>query len=363
MVNDVRGRISELLAKAIDQHALDQAAPRGELELVRQLLASYGELGPDGRLSCPRAARGYAAEGGGYAAAPVPLPPLGWRDLSRPGARRARHDRAPLYASSISRTCRRRWSSRSAAWIASPRRSTAGESRSVRLNAPVSAIRRVGGRVRIEHGPGRQMIEARFLRLLAADAEPARKSPPISRPPSKPAPLVHYLAERQGRVRKSALLGERGIDLRRPRLDRPAERERRLSLEGFPATAGACWSPSYCGGWTNRRNPQAFADLSHEDRFRICRESSRRSIPAIAAKGWKGMRAWPTDERHRRTSGDRQSDAAPACLRRAAQARGPIVFAGEHLSYQPTWQEGAVLSAHEALKRLHAMAVHREAAA
>ncbi len=35
---------------------------------------------------------------------------------------------------------------------------------------------------------------------------------------------------------------------------------------------------------------------------------------------------------------------------------GPIVFAGEHLSYQPTWQEGAALSAHEALKLVEAMA-------
>jgi monoamine oxidase len=35
---------------------------------------------------------------------------------------------------------------------------------------------------------------------------------------------------------------------------------------------------------------------------------------------------------------------------------GPIVFAGEHLSYQPTWQEGAATSAHEALKLVAAMA-------
>ena len=38
---------------------------------------------------------------------------------------------------------------------------------------------------------------------------------------------------------------------------------------------------------------------------------------------------------------------------------GPIVFAGEHLSYQPTWQEGAVLSAHEALKLVEAMAAEK----
>jgi monoamine oxidase len=38
---------------------------------------------------------------------------------------------------------------------------------------------------------------------------------------------------------------------------------------------------------------------------------------------------------------------------------GPIVFAGEHLSYQPTWQEGAALSAHAALKLVAAMAKER----
>ena len=38
---------------------------------------------------------------------------------------------------------------------------------------------------------------------------------------------------------------------------------------------------------------------------------------------------------------------------------GPIVFAGEHLSYQPAWQEGAALSAHEALKLVAAMAKER----
>jgi monoamine oxidase len=42
---------------------------------------------------------------------------------------------------------------------------------------------------------------------------------------------------------------------------------------------------------------------------------------------------------------------------------GPIVFAGEHLSYQPTWQEGAALSAHEALKVLTAMAREQAVAA
>jgi monoamine oxidase len=35
---------------------------------------------------------------------------------------------------------------------------------------------------------------------------------------------------------------------------------------------------------------------------------------------------------------------------------GPIVFAGEHLSYQQTCQEGAATSAHAALKILTSIA-------
>ena len=40
---------------------------------------------------------------------------------------------------------------------------------------------------------------------------------------------------------------------------------------------------------------------------------------------------------------------------------GPIVFAGEHLSYVGLWQEGAALSAHEALKIVQSMAAERPA--
>ena len=41
---------------------------------------------------------------------------------------------------------------------------------------------------------------------------------------------------------------------------------------------------------------------------------------------------------------------------------GPIVFAGEHLSYVVFWQEGAALSAHEAIRMLTEQAQSRRAA-
>ena len=42
---------------------------------------------------------------------------------------------------------------------------------------------------------------------------------------------------------------------------------------------------------------------------------------------------------------------------------GPIVFAGEHLSYVLYWQEGAALSAHAAMRVLAEQAAERRAAA
>src|SRR6185369_437431 len=69
MVNDLRGHLAELLAKAIDQHALDQQVPKGELEFIRQLLGFYGQLDDKGRYA-PRGSSGYSVEGGGYDQAP-----------------------------------------------------------------------------------------------------------------------------------------------------------------------------------------------------------------------------------------------------------------------------------------------------
>src|SRR6476646_959631 len=86
MVNDMRGHLSELLAKAIDQHALDQAVPKGELETIRQFLIPYGGLNPKSGAYVPGGFSGFSVEGGGYSQAPVPLPPLSFPELHPSGA-------------------------------------------------------------------------------------------------------------------------------------------------------------------------------------------------------------------------------------------------------------------------------------
>jgi monoamine oxidase len=128
---------------------------------------------------------------------------------------------------------------------------------------------------------------------------------------------------------------------------------------------------AYVAGWTRAENPDAFAALSFADRFRICRDSIEALHPGrshLLSKGvtvgW-GQTPWSSGV------GVLWSDAPRGLIDRGARyaellkPEGPIVFAGEHLSYQGQWQEGAALSAHEALKLIRSMAAGRagEAAA
>src|SRR6476659_9466250 len=61
MVNDFRGHLGELLAKAIDQHALDQAVPKDELAAIRQFLVPYAQLDEKGNYR-PAGSSGYATD-------------------------------------------------------------------------------------------------------------------------------------------------------------------------------------------------------------------------------------------------------------------------------------------------------------
>jgi monoamine oxidase len=153
MVNDMRGHLGELLAKAIDQHALDQVVPKGELEMIRQFLAPYAQVNAKGKY-VPRGSSGYKVEGGGYAQAPVPLDKLSFNEL------------APSRAVALPYLFEHIWDMQ--ATMLQP---VGGMDRIahaiyeqvrpvVRLRAPVTAIRRVGNRVRAEHVPGKLSTEA-----------------------------------------------------------------------------------------------------------------------------------------------------------------------------------------------------------
>lgn len=360
MVNDMRGRLSELLAKAIDLHALDGVASKGELEVVRQFLAPYGELDATGAYA-PQGRSGYSVEGGGYAAAPVPLAPLSMKELLPVPAASSRGSLAlPYFFEHI-------WDMQ--AVMLQP---VGGMDRIaqaifeqvkplVRLNTQVTAIRRAGNRVRIEHGPGQRMTEADFcictlpmpvLARIPADFSPGKMAA-LTSVGYRTSVKVAFEAPRFWEARDSIYGGLAWTDRLNENVMYPSS--------GYGDPTGVLVA-AYCGGWTRPENPQAFADLSHEQRLRVCVDSIEALHPGQSRLLKKGVTvAWgltPFSEGVGAiwTGGLTGVGSRPPEYRELLRPEGPIVFAGEHLSYQPTWQEGAVLSAHEALKLMQSMA-------
>ena len=359
MVNDMRGHIGELLAKAIDARALDQQVPKGELETVRQFLAPWAGVGPNG-VYVPGGSSGFSVEGGGYAQAPVPHQRLKLNELMPSGAVTLPYlfehiydmqatmlqpvggmDRIPLAFYEQVRPL-------------------------VRLGTPVTAIRRTGRGVRVEHGPGAQATEADFavvtlpahlLERIPNDFSPAKKAA-LKGHFYLPSVKVGFEAPRFWETDDLVYGGLAWTDRANENVIYPSE--------ALGAEKGILVG-AYAAGWTNRDNPQKFAGYSIAEQLRVSRESIEALHPGRSKLLAKGLAvAWgvvPYSE----GVGLAWPGGPGAIAPRGAQyaellkPEGPILFAGEHLSYQGFWQEGAALSAHEALKLLHAMTAVRAA--
>lgn len=358
MIEDMRGYLAELLAKAIDRKALDGMVAKDELEAVRQFLGPYANVGRDG-VYRPTGRSGYAIEGGGYNREPVPLPALGVKELAPSGA-----VVLPYLFEHI-------WDMQ--ATMLQP---VGGMDRiaraiydrvkpAVRLKTPVSAIRRSGNRVRIEHGPGKLMTEADYcictlplpiLGRIPNDFSPAKKAAIAQGPPYLHSVKLAFEAPRFWED-EDIFGGLAWTD----RLN-----ENVLYPSSAIGSAKGVIIGAYCSGWTHQDTPDSFAALSHEERLRISRDSIEALHPGRSHLLKKGVSvAWgltPYSEGVGAMWRDAEFGGNPdrgAVYAELIRPEGPIVFAGEHLSYQPTWQEGAAMSAHEALKVVAAMANER----
>ena len=358
MVNDMRGRVAELLGKAIDSHALDKEMPKGELELFRQFLAPYAAVGPKGYE--PDGRNGFEIEPGGYAQAPKPFPPLTLKELLPnrsvvlPYLFETIFDmQAPMLqpVGGMDRIAE--------ALYAKVRPA-------VRLRSPVTGIRRNGERVRIEHGPGSRATEADFclctlpanlLARIPSDFSPAKKAA-LQGIDYLPSLKVAFESPRFWETDQHLYGGLAWTDRLNENVIYPSEE--------FHSPKGVLVA-AYVAGWTNRDNPQKFSSLSHEERLRISRESvealhpgKSRLLTKGVTVGW-GMIPWSEGVGAVWGGGPGGNQARGAKYAELLRPEGPIVFAGEHLSYAGLWQEGAALSGHEALKIIQSMAAERPA--
>jgi monoamine oxidase len=354
-----QARMAELLAKAIDVHALDAVMPKDELEQFRGFLQFYGGLDSKG-VPVGQPSLGFSDWPGAGDDPGKPLDVLPLKDiLPHRGAA------FPLFFESI------------IDMQPTMLQPVGGMDRiaraiyeqvkpSVRLNQPVSAIRREGGRVRIEHKGGATRADYAVVTL------PANL---LSRIPSD------FSAEKKAALQKAVYLKSAKIAFEAPRFweeegiygglgwtDKLNENviypsDRHHSPRGVLVGA-------YVAGWTHQDTPDSFTKLPIAEQIAISRGSvealhpgKSRLLEKPVVVNWgqvpysEGVGAlWgggPGQDGGRRTG----------AYLELLKPEGPIVFAGEHLSYVGLWQEGSALSAHEAVKLIQSMAAERAKAA
>jgi monoamine oxidase len=233
------------------------------------------------------------------------------------------------------------------------------------LNEPVSAIRREGERVRIEHRSGVTRADycvctlpANLLGRIPSDFSPAKMAALKG---------VNYLKSAKVAFEAPRFWEDDGIYGGLAWTDRLNENVIYPS-NGHHSPRGVLVG-AYVAGWTHPDTPEAFTKLPIAEQIRISAGSiealhpgKSRLLRAPVAVNWgqvpysEGVGAlW---------------DGGPEAIGRRTGAylellkpEGPIVFAGEHLSYVGLWQEGSALSAHEALKLVQSMAAEKATSA
>jgi monoamine oxidase len=112
---------------------------------------------------------------------------------------------------------------------------------------------------------------------------------------------------------------------------------------------------AYSIGFSNFLNPPKYAAMSFEERYAISRRVVEKFHPGrgkeLAKPFTVSWKQTPFSEGVAVNWSEAQRTGAYAAL---CKPDGPFYFAGEHMSYINAWQEGAALSAHEAIKLLQA---------
>ncbi len=351
---DARGRLIELLAKAIDRNALDQELSGVDRKGWRQFLNAYGSLNQRGEYA-PDGRSGYEPLPGAYRETGRPIGTMSMSDLEKLGPSGVWpvifddlfDMQMPMFqpVGGMDRIAHAIYEQVKPA---------------VRLNMPVTAIRRRGAGVRIEHGSGAVdadycvcTLPVNLLERIPADFSPAKRTA-IKGIPYVPGVKVAFEAPRFWE--SEGIYGGVGWT------DRP--NENLIYPSGGWHDPRGVLVTAHCVGWTGNDHPQQFTAMSHEQRFRTCRDSVEALHPGHGRDLAKPVTvAWaltPWSEGVGPTGpafgGGPAGGPRTAQYEEMLRPEGPIVFAGEHLSYVPFWQEGAALSAHEAIKLVHVMA-------
>jgi len=345
VINDTRGYVAELAAKAVDQAALAGPVSTEDRERLRALLRSFGALDRD--LAYRGSSRSGYAEPPGIEAGRVSQP-LDLRALLQSDFWRFKTQFGESWT--MAATMMQPVGGMGRIGEAFARRL----GRAITYEAEVVELRRAGNRARVvwKHtGRGtNHAIEADHLictiplpvlRTIPADFSPAVQAA-LAAPDYVPAGKVAFQAERRFWELDDQIYG--GLSWTTRDITQIWYPSAGLQEQKGILVGAYIWSDAEGNAFADKlpaqRIEDALADGEH------VHPGYRRDLRHGVAVSWRkqeytlsGWAEWSAEARR----------AHYATL---LEGDGPYLFAGEHVSYVTGWQEGAVLSAHHAVARL-----------
>ena len=345
VINDGRGYIAELAAKAVDQAALDASVSADDLERLRGFVRAFGALDKD--LVYRGSSRAGYAEAPGMSEGKI-AQPLDLRRLLDADFWRFKTQFGEAWTM--------------AATMLQPvgGMGRIGDAFARRLhgvityNAEVLELRRAGERARVvwkdTRRGSRHAIEAEnvictipfpVLRSIASDFSPAIRAA-IEAPEYVPAGKVAFQAERRFWELDEQIHG--GLSWTTRDSTQVWYPSAGLHQKKGILVAAYIWSETegdaFAAKTPAQRAEDTLADLEH------LHPGGGRDLRHGVSVSWKkqpfsrsGWAEWSAEARR-------------ASYQALLDGDGPYFFAGEHVSYVTGWQEGAVLSAHYAVAAL-----------
>ncbi|MGO1080101.1 flavin monoamine oxidase family protein [Inquilinus sp. CA228] len=351
---DFQGHVSELLAKATQQGKLDEAVSKEDREILLQALKAWGALDKDygykaGEISADF--RGYAKDaGGGLGAEPVPGEPIGLSDILGSRLWRSLQSFA-LYEFQTTMF-------QPVGGMDMIGKAFAAQLGGlIRYNAKVTRIQQGEGGVTVTYedttSPGSPLqakadwcvctIPLTVLSQIPIDVG-AKMQAAIEAVPYASSVKVGLQFKRRFWEEDEAIYG--GIsytDLPIRQISYPSTG---YNLGGKGVLLGAY-------SW-NGPNSYEFTAMDPAERVRRAVQYGQQIHPQYAAEFETGISvAWHRVPFTLGCAGDWTDEARAQHYDNLCQIDGRIVLAGEHASYIPAWQEGAILSALNAIERLH----------
>ena len=355
---DFQGQISELLAKATQQGRLDEAVSKEDREILMQALRSWGAL--DGNYAykanlISAEFRGYARDpGGGVGAAPIPGEPINLSDILK--------SRLWRYLQSFALHTFQTTMFQPVGGMDMIGKAFAREVGDViRYEAKVTAIRQDDRGVTVTYTDLKEpatpqqakadwcvcTIPLSILSQLPIDVSDRMKAA-IDAVPYSPSVKIGLQFKRRFWEEDEAIYG--GIsytDL--------AIRQIAYPNTGFNSSGKGVLLGAYL---FDGPNAYEFTAMPPAERIARAVEFGASIHPQYRAEYDNGVAvAWHRMPFALGCAGNWTDKARAEHYDDLCQIDGRIVLAGEHASYIPAWQEGAILSSLNAIARLHDRAV------